>query len=114
MSKYIDVKISLEKTIKIDSNSLDDALKIAKDQFSELELTSDWLNAREVTFTENKIIEMSAKKFAELYYNNFDEKDFKELLDILFIDIDIKENIYNETINILKTKYHDNDINIKI
>lgn len=74
MAKYIDVKVSLEKTIKVDNDNLEEALKIAENQFPDLELTSEWLDAREVTFKENLIIGLSAEKFAELYHNNFDKK----------------------------------------
>ncbi len=114
MAKYIDVKVSLEKTIKIDNDNLDEALKIAENQFPDLELTPEWLDAREVTFSENTIINLSAEKFAELYHNNFNEKDFKELLNLIFGNAEIKECIYNETIDILKNKYHENNLNIQI
>lgn len=114
MAKYIDVKVSLEKTIKVDNDNLEEALKIAENQFPDLELTSEWLNAREVTFKENLIIGLSAEKLAELYHNNFDKKDLEELLDLIFGNTDIKECIYNETISILKNKYHMDEIDINL
>ena len=52
MAKYIDVKIVLEKTMKIDTDNLDEALKIAEEDYPDLELTPEWLDARDVSISE--------------------------------------------------------------
>lgn len=114
MAKYIDVKIVLEKTMKVDTNNLDEALKTAKENYPDLELTPEWLDAREVIIRENPIIEVSANRLADLSYKNFDKKLIDETLDIMFGDNEIKDYVYNEAIEILKNKYHIDikDINI--
>ncbi len=106
MAKYIDVKIVLEKTMKIDTDNLDEALKIAEEDYPDLELTPEWLDARDVSISENPIIEVCANRLADLSYNNFDKKLIDESLDIMFGDSEIKDYVYNEALDILKEKYH--------
>lgn len=106
MAKYIDVKIVLEKTMKIDTDNLDEALKIAEEEYPDLELTPEWLDARDVSISENPIIEVCANRLADLSYNNFDKKLIDESLDIMFGDSEIKDYVYNEALDILKEKYH--------
>lgn len=114
MSKYIEVNISLNKIIKVDNDNLEQAIEIAKEQFSELELTSEWLDARNVTFTENKFIEESVETLARLYHKDFKSKDLRELIDMCFVDKDLKQYIYEETLDLLKNKYNVDINDIKI
>ncbi len=114
MAKYIDVDISLKKTIKVDCDNSTEAIEIAKNQLSDLEMSDDWLNARIVTFKENKFIESSAKKIAELYHDNFDSSKLQEFLDITFMDQDVRELISKETLDILQNKYKIDINSIKI
>lgn len=114
MAKYIDVKVLLEKTIRIDNDNLQEALEIVKKQFPDLELTAEWLDSREVTFKENILINSSAEKLAELCHNDFNIEYLKDILDMLLDEDEAKDYIYNETINILKNKYYKSDLDIKI
>ena len=114
MSRYINVEVSLKKTMKIDNDDLNEALEIAKDQFSELELTSEWLDARDVSFEENIFISQSANKLAELFHNDFDMESLNDFLDIVFIDKDVRNYVYEETLSILKDKYNLDVKDIKI
>ena len=77
-------------------------------------MSDDWLNARIVTFKENKFIESSAKKIAELYHDNFDSSKLQEFLDITFMDQDVRELISKETLDILQNKYKIDINSIKI
>ena len=100
--------------MKIDNDDLNEALEIAKDQFSELELTSEWLDARDVSFEENIFISQSANKLAELFHNDFDMESLNDFLDIVFIDKDVRNYVYEETLSILKDKYNLDVKDIKI
>ena len=118
ISRYIRVKSSLNKIIKIDSDNIDEAIEIAKDDFSELELTSEWLNDREVTFEEEKNITKLGKELAKLYstrsdrYESFD--DIKKFIDMVFKDPNIADYVYEETIISLKEDYNICPSNINI
>lgn len=117
-SKYIRVKSSLNKIIKIDSDNLDEAIEIAKEDFSELELTSEWLNDREVTFEEEKNITKLGKELAKLYstrsdrYESFD--DIKKFADMVFKNPNIADYVYEEIILSLKEDYNICPSNINI
>lgn len=115
MAKYIDVKIVLEKTMKIDTDDLNEAIKIAEESYPDLELTPEWLDARDVSLSENSIIGVCANRLADLSYNNFDKKLIDETLGIIFCDSEIKDYVYNEALEILRNKYHVdiNDISIQ-
>ena len=104
MSKYIDIEISLKKTIKIDNDNIHKALEIAKDNLAELEMTSDWLNSRNVTFKENLLITPSAETIAKLYSEKFNLRDLKEFINMVFNN-EVAEHILSETLDILKNKY---------
>lgn len=106
MAKYIDVKITLEKTMKIDNDNLDEAIEIAKSEYPDLELTPEWLDARDVTISENPIISSVAERLASLSYENFDKKSIDETLDIMFGKSEIRDYIYDEAMEILKNKFH--------
>lgn len=106
MAKYIDVKIVLEKTMKIDTDDLNEAIKIAEESYPDLELTPEWLDARDVSLSENSIIGVCANRLADLSYNNFDKKLIDETLGIMFGDSEIKDYVYNEALEILRNKYH--------
>lgn len=114
MAKYIDVKIVLEKTMKIDNDNLQEALKIAEDEYPDLELTPEWLNARDVTLSENPIINCVAERLADLSYKKIDKENINETLDLMFGKSEIRDYIYDEAMEILKNKYHVDitDINI--
>ena len=114
IAKYIDVKIMLEKTIKVDTDDLVDALKIAKSEYPNLELTQEWLNARNVTIGENPIIDGASHYLAELCHEDFDKESLNDILDIIYGHNEIRDYIYNETMEILKDKYHVNITDIKI
>lgn len=114
MAKYIDVKITLEKTMKVDNDNLEEALEIARNEYPDLELTPEWLDARNVELKENVVIRTSAERLADLYHAEFNREDIEDTLDILFGKSEIRDYIYNETIDILKNKYHLEKIDIKI
>jgi len=114
MAKYIDVKITLEKTMKVDNDDLSEALGIAEREYPDLELTPEWLDARDVTISENPIISSVAERLASLSYENFDKKSIDETLDLMFGKSEIKDYIYEEAIEILKNKYHVDFTNINI
>ena len=111
MAKYIEVNVKLNKIIKVDNDNLEQALEIAKDQFQELELTSEWLDARDVTFSENQFIQKSVESIAKLFHEDFKINDLREFVDMIISDKDTKEYIYEETLDLLKNKYN---IDIKI
>ena len=117
MAKYIHVVSNLDKIIKVDVDDTNKALEIAKEQFSELELTDEWLNARSVDFEEDRFIMESAEAIAKLYstqvVDKLDKKEIKDFIDIALIG-DIKEYVYDETIDILENKYHKEFMDIKL
>ncbi len=114
MAKYIDVEIKFKKTIKVDNDDLQEALKIAEDEYPDLELTPEWLKARKIELKENMLIESCAEILAKRYYTNFNQRNLEEEIGLIFKDADIKDYVYDETISILKNKYHIADIDIKI
>ena len=114
MSKYIDIEIHLKKTMKVDSDDLNQAIDIAKQQLADLELTQEWLDARDISFKENPIIKVAAEKCAELFCDAFDDKDLNDFIDISFGNEEIKDYVYDETLKILKDKYQVDISNIKI
>ena len=116
ITKYIDVEVSLKKTIPIEEEDLEKAIAEAEEIFCENELTSEYLNERYVNFSENKNIinlatgisklilkklgsDFSRERVENYFYNNFefvDNKDlvFDEILKVLENDYDISfENI---------------------
>ena len=116
ITKYIDVEVSLKKTIPIEEEDLEKAIAEAEEIFCENELTSEYLNDRYVNFSENKNIinlatgisklilkklgsDFSRERVENYFYNNFefvDNKDlvFDEILKVLENDYDISfENI---------------------
>lgn len=104
----------LEKTIKVDTDDLDEALKIAESEYPNLELTQEWIDARDVTIKENQVIMVCAERLADLSHENFDKKSIEETQDIMFGNNKVKDYIYDETMEILKDKYHVNITDIKI
>ena len=77
-------------------------------------MTPEWLDARDVSLTENTFITSTAETLAKLYSKDFDKKNLKEFLNIIFRDKDLKEYIYEETLNLLKEHYHLDINNINI
>lgn len=118
MSKYIKVKVDLNKTIKVENDNLDDAIKKAKEDFMELEMTDEWLNERIVTFEEDVIIQNSANYIAELFSKQVTDEYYKsdvlEFITIAFGNKDIINYIFDETINILENKYNINFVDKRI
>ena len=118
MAEIYTISSEKNKIIKIDSDNIDEAIEIAKDDFSELELTSEWLNDREVTFEEEKNITKLGKELAKLYstrsdrYESFD--DIKKFIDMVFKDPNIADYVYEETIISLKEDYNICPSNINI
>ncbi len=108
MATYINVKTELNKIIKVDTDNYDKAIDIARKDFSELELTSDWLNKRDVSFEENKTIKQMSELLAELSSKslNFNEEDLMTLVYAFSKDDDTAKYVYEETLNILKEKYN--------
>lgn len=104
----------LEKTIKVDTDDLDEALKIAESEYPNLELTQEWLDARNVTIKENSVISRSAHYLAEIHHEEFDIESINNVLDIIHGHNEIRDHIYNETMEILKNKYHVNITDIKM
>ena len=107
MSKFINVKINLNKIVKVDADSTKEAISMVENELPDLELTNEWLNSREVTIKENNVIQRTAEQIAELYSKNpkdFTEKELDKFLSLLF-DGDEKNYIYEEVIDILKNKY---------
>lgn len=116
MAKYIDVDVSLKKIIRVDSDNLHQALKIAEEEFYKSETPKKLLDDIKVTFKENKIIGVQTKTIAKLFQNKdeFNKDLLLEFLDLLHFPDDIKEIIYEETLDILKKDYHFDDLDIKI
>lgn len=106
MTKYIDIEIIQKKTIKVDENDLNKAIKQAKNNLAELELTPDWINSRQVTFSENPLISESIKTIARLYSEKFNQKDLEEFIDMVFLDDDIKKYVLEGTLETLKNEYN--------
>lgn len=112
MSKYIKVKINLEKTVKVDEDNLKDAIKEVEDSLSELETTDEWLNDREVSIEEDKRIKDSSKYIAELFSKQIGDKHYKsdvfDFIKIAFVDDTIINYVYDEAITILENDYNFN------
>ena len=112
VSKYIKVKINLEKTVKIDKDNLKDAIADVKDSLSELETTDEWINSRCVTIEEDKRIKDSSKYIAELFSKQVGDKHYKsdvfDFIKIAFVDNTIINYVYDETINIFEDDYNFN------
>ncbi len=106
MAKYIDIKMTLEKTMKVNNDDLQEALKIAEDEYPMLELTPEWFDARDVTISENPIISSVAERIADLSHENFDKESIHETLDLIFGKSEIRDYIYDEAMEVLKNKYH--------
>ena len=105
----------LEKTMKIDTDDLVKAIEIAQEQLPELELTSEWLDARDISFNEDKFIISTAQSLAKLYHENFDDDNLRDFINTIFRNNEEKEYIYEETLKILETQYNvDINNNLKI
>ncbi len=113
MAKYIDIDISIKKTIKIETDDLNTALKKAEEILPELEMSSDWLNSRNVSIKENPIISKSSNYIASLLKDNFSTDTLETILDA-FVKDELKDYIKEEILNILKNKYQIDIENIKI
>ena len=111
LSKYIKVKIELEKTIKVEKDKLEDAIDEVNNLLPELETTSEWLNCRNVEMKENTIVNDSAKYISMLFSKQVGKehykKDVRDFVDIA-LNNDIADYVYEETINILKKDYNMN------
>lgn len=118
--KYIDIKVELNKTIVINEDDLDKAIEKAEEYFCENELEPEFLDCRNVYFSENTSIKNDAEFVAEEL--NRDYQDKKEL-DISAIDTKIMSIIHNiddydyilyETKKILSKKFEiiDRKINL--
>lgn len=118
ISKYIKIKSSISKIIKVDSDNIKEAFEKVKEDFGYLEQTDEWLNSREVSFEEEKNIEKLGKELAKLYstrsdkYESFD--DIKKFTDMVFRDDDVSNYVYEETIKSLQEDYniYPNNINV--
>lgn len=108
MAMYINVNSQLNRIIKVDTNNYDEAIQKARDQFSELELTSDWVDKRDVNFEENKTIIPMAELLAEVSSKslNFNEEKLMTLVYVFSKDDETAKYVFEETMNILKEKYH--------
>ncbi|MBQ8891305.1 MAG: hypothetical protein IJ068_00360 [Bacilli bacterium] len=106
MARYIDVEVSLKKTIKVENDNLNVAIEIAQENFPKLESTSEWLDARKITYKENVLITPSAETLAKLFYQDFNMEKLIEFVEITFRDDNVKKFIFDETIEILKYKYN--------
>ena len=117
MAMYINVNSHLNRIIKVDTNNYDEAIQKARDEFSDLELSANWIDNRDVSFEENKTILPMAELLAELSSKslNFNEEDLMMLVTAFSKDNDTAKYVYEETMNILKEKYKldiKNNINI--
>ena len=114
MSKYIKVKINLEKTIKVDKDNIDDAIKEVEDSLSDLETTDEWLDDREVNIEEDKRIKDTAQHIAKLFSKQVGDEHYKsdvfDFINIAFINDEIVNYVYDETIYILEHEYNFNFI----
>jgi len=93
-------------------------MEIAKQNFQDLELTSEWLDSREISFNEDKNFEKMGKNLAKLYSTRSDRNesfdDIKKFTDMVFKDPNISEYVYEETIKSLKEDYNIYPNNIDI
>lgn len=108
MSMYINVKTELNKIIKVDTDNYDEAMSVARENFSELDITSDWIDKRDVKFEENKTIVPMAELLAEVSSKslNFNEDELMTLVYAFSNDDDTAKYVFEETMKILKEKYH--------
>lgn len=111
MAKYINVKVSLDKIIKVDTNNSEEAFETAKNIFSQLEKTPDWLSSREITFEEDNTIHEMAERKAESLYDNYKGEptlhDIELLVNIMYgVDTDTSIYVYDEIVDILKIKIY--------
>ena len=100
--------------MKVDSDDLNQAIDIAQRNLADLELTQEWLDAREVSFKENPIVKKASEKWAELFCDDFDVETLNLCIDVFLNGEEIRDYVYNETLEILKNKYHVDISNIKI
>ena len=52
--------------MKVETDNLEEALRIVKNEYPNLELTSEWLDARDITIKENQVI-MVCPKDLQIY-----------------------------------------------
>ena len=109
ITKYIKVKVNLEKTIPIENDDISKAVELAKEQFYNEELSEEWLDYRDVSFEENEIIlymaNCLARSLFNIYGNDITLNDVKADLDLLLKPSDEANYIFDETINVLNEKY---------
>lgn len=108
MAIYINVKSKLDKVIRVDTDNYDEAIQKARDEFSNLGLSADWVNKRNVSFEENKTIIPMSELLAELSSKSldFNEEELMMLVSAFSKDDTTAKYVFEETINILKEKYH--------
>ena len=107
MAIYINVNSKLDKIIRVDTDNYDEAIQKARDEFGDLELSSDWIDKRNVSFEENKTIIPMAELLAELSSKslNFSEEELMMLVSAFSKDDDTAKYVFEETMHILKEKY---------
>ncbi len=111
IAKYVNVRVTLNKIIKVDSESESNVIQKAKEKFYENELNSEYLDARKVMFEENKFVSLYAEELSSNLYNLYKENltydQVKENVESLFkVYGEFSECVLEETLNILADKYN--------
>ena len=87
---------------------------MVKNQFNNIEFVKKMLDNQNITLRENEIIKKASKRCAELLCDNFSDESLNNLVDIFIGGTDIRNYVYDETLEILKNEYKIDISNIKI
>lgn len=109
ITKYIQVKVNLEKIIPVEEDDLNKALEKAKEIFYEKELTSEYLNSRDVNFSEFTNIKTYSKMLADIitakYGTNLTEEQVQEHFYSAWNRDEYTDFMYDEVLKILEKDY---------
>lgn len=107
----------MEKIIPVDEENIEKAKEKALQEFNDNELTSEYLETRNIEVEENKLIKFYAYTIAKLIIKNnkYSTKDeVKEFIDQVLKKSEISNYIFDETIKKLEQDYNISFNNISI
>jgi len=106
--------MTLKKTIPVEEDNLELAMKKAEEIFYDNELTPEYLDARDISFKENQFIKEYAEVIAKDIFNKYGKDwtydDIDNYIDSLLKTGEMSEFIHEEVIEVLQKNY---DINSK-